>query len=128
MLSPVTPLWCLLIAGIMPYSVLFFAKSSKEYDNEDPRNMKAYQTPVRRRAHAAHQNSFEAFGLFAAAVLLALFQHVAPTTLSGLTILWVLLRVLYFVMYLTGKSTLRSLVWVAATATSIAIFLEAIFV
>ncbi len=126
MLSPATPLWCLLIAGLMPYLVLVVAKSSKEFDNEDPRNPAAFETPLRRRAHAAHQNGFEAFGLFTAAVLLALIRQAPTALLSELTILWVVLRVIFFAMYLAGKGTFRSIAWTAATAISIAIFIEAI--
>jgi uncharacterized MAPEG superfamily protein len=127
MSTPAIPLWCLLIAALMPYFILALAKSSKTYDNEDPRNMAGFQSPLQRRAHAAHQNAFEALGLFTAAVLAALFQHAAPATLSTLCVLWVLLRLVYFVIYLTGQGTLRSIVWSAATLTSIAIFLAAIF-
>jgi len=127
MLSPAIPFWCLLIAALMPYVMVGIAKSSKQYDNEDPRNMAGFQSPLQRRAHAAHQNCFEAFGLFTAAVLAALFQHVSPAALNVLTVLWVLLRIVYCATYLSGRGTLRSIVWSGSAFASIAIFLMAIF-
>jgi uncharacterized MAPEG superfamily protein len=127
MLSPAIPLWCLLIAALMPYVIVAMAKSSADYDNDDPRNMAGFQTPFRRRAHGAHLNCLEAFAFFAVAVLLALVQHVPAATLSLLALLWLLFRLVYVVLYLTGRGTLRSLVWFAASFASIAIYLAAIF-
>lgn len=126
MASPTVALWCLLAAAVMPYFVVAIAKSSKAYDNEDPRNMAGFQTPLRRRAHGAHQNCFEAFGLFAMAVLVALIEREAPATLNGLTVLWVLFRLVYIGMYLSGRAPLRTVSWFAGSFTSIGIFLIAV--
>jgi uncharacterized MAPEG superfamily protein len=126
MSQPVLAYWCLFIAGVMPYSVLVIAKGSRDYDNEDPRNMDGFRTPIRRRAHAAHQNSFEAFAFFAAAILVAALRGVPPRTIDDLAVLWMVLRMIYIAVYLAGRGTLRSLVWVAAIATTIAIFLSAL--
>ncbi len=126
MTQPILAYWCLLIAGLMPYLVLAYAKSSRDYDNEDPRNMDGFKTPARRRAHAAHQNSFEAFGFFTAAILVAVLRGVPPRTVDELAVLWVVLRIIYIAVYLSGRGTLRSLVWFAAFATTIAIFLTAL--
>jgi uncharacterized MAPEG superfamily protein len=116
----------LLIAGLMPYLVLGVAKGSRDYDNEDPRNMDGFKTPVRRRAHAAHQNSFEAFGFFAAAILVAALRGAPPLRIDELAVLWVVLRIIYIAVYLAGRGTLRSVVWSFAFATTIAIFLVAL--
>jgi uncharacterized MAPEG superfamily protein len=126
MSQPVLAYWCLFIAGLMPYFVLVIAKSSRDYDNEDPRNMDGFRTPIRRRAHAAHQNSFEAFAFFAAAILVAALRGVPPRTINELAVLWVVFRILYIAIYLAGRGTLRSLVWFATIATTIAIFLTAL--
>jgi uncharacterized MAPEG superfamily protein len=126
MASPTIALWCLFIAALMPYFVVAIAKSSKAYDNEDPRNMGGFQTPLRRRAHGAHQNCFEAFGLFAMAVLVALLEKEAPAILNGLALLWIFLRLVYVAMYLAGRGALRTMSWFAASFTSIGIFLIAI--
>jgi len=126
MSQPVLAYWCVFIAGLMPYFVLGIAKASRDYDNEDPRNMDGYRTPIRRRAHAAHQNSFEAFAFFAAAILIAALRGVPPQTIDALAVLWVALRIIYIAVYLAGRGTLRSLVWLAAIATTIAIFLTAL--
>jgi uncharacterized MAPEG superfamily protein len=126
MSQPVLAYGCLLIAGLMPYFVLGIAKASRDYDNEDPRNMEGFRTPLRRRAHAAHQNSFEAFAFFAAAILIAALRGVPPHTINELAVLWVVLRIIYIAVYLAGRGTLRSMVWFAAIATTIAIFLIAL--
>jgi uncharacterized MAPEG superfamily protein len=126
MTQPILAYWCLFIAALMPYLVLLVAKSSRDYDNEDPRNMDGFKTPVRRRAHAAHQNSFEAFGFFAVAVLVAALRGVPPHTIDELAVLWVVLRIIYIAVYLAGRGSLRSLVWFAAIATTVAIFLTAL--
>jgi uncharacterized MAPEG superfamily protein len=126
MAQPVLAYWCLFIAALMPYLVLMVAKGSRDYDNEDPRNMDGFRTPVRRRAHAAHQNSFEALGFFAVAILVAVLRGVPPRTIDELAVLWVVLRIIYIAVYLSGRGTLRSLVWFVAFATTIAIFLIAL--
>jgi uncharacterized MAPEG superfamily protein len=126
MTQPVLAYWCLLIAALLPYFVLAVAKASRDYNNEDPRNMDGYKTPLRRRAYAAHQNSFEAFGFFAVAVLVAAFRGVPPRSIDELAVVWVVLRLLYLAVYLAGRGTLRSLVWFLASVTTIAIFLLAL--
>jgi uncharacterized MAPEG superfamily protein len=126
MTQPVLAYWCLFIAALMPYLVLSVAKASRDYDNEDPRNMDGFKTPLRRRAHAAHQNSFEALGFFAVAILVAALRGAPPRSIDELAVLWVVLRILYLAVYLAGRGTLRSLVWFLASATTIAIFLIAL--
>jgi uncharacterized MAPEG superfamily protein len=88
--------------------------------------MDGFKTPVRRRAHAAHQNSFEAFGFFAAAILVAALRGAPPLRIDELAVLWVVLRIIYIAVYLAGRGTLRSVVWSFAFATTIAIFLVAL--
>jgi uncharacterized MAPEG superfamily protein len=88
--------------------------------------MAGFSTPLRRRAHGAHQNCFEAFGLFAVAVLVALIEREAPAALNGLAILWVVFRLVYIALYLAGRGSLRTVSWFAGSFTSIAIFLIAV--
>jgi uncharacterized MAPEG superfamily protein len=118
--------WCVLIAGLMPYFLVAGAKSSRDYDNENPRDMTGFKTPARQRAHAAHNNALEAFAFFAVAVLVATARGAPPTTIDNLALLWVALRLAYAWAYIGGKGTLRSLLWFAASFTTIAIFLVAL--
>ena len=65
-------LWCVLVAGILPYVATSIAKAGAErYDNRDPRAWLDRQEGFRRRADNAQRNSFEAFPFFAAAVIVA---------------------------------------------------------
>jgi uncharacterized MAPEG superfamily protein len=118
--------WSLLIAAMMPYFVAIIAKWSRDYDNDDPRRLEIYKTPTRYRAYVAHQNCLEAFPFFATAILLALYRNVAPSHLDVLAALWVVFRIGYVGCYLTNRSSLRSLVWWAATMCSIIIFVKAL--
>lgn len=121
-----TAYWCVLAAGLMPYLWVTVAKAlGKRYDNADPRGWAERQQGLARRAHAAHLNSFEAFPLFAAAVLIA--QQSAVD--SERTALWALafigFRVAYGVCYLADQASLRSLMWAGGIGSVVAIFLGA---
>jgi uncharacterized MAPEG superfamily protein len=118
--------WCLLIGGLMPYFLVAIAKSSRDYDNENPRNMAGFTTPARQRAHGAHSNALEGFGFFAVAVLLATIRRAPPATVDALALLWIVLRLAYAWTYIAGKGTARSLLWFAASFTTIAVFLVAL--
>lgn len=118
-------LGCVLAAGLMPYLFTAIAKfSGPRYDNRLPRQWQASLQGLPQRAHAAHLNSFEAFPLFAVAVLAAL-QFGAPAGRVDLLALgFVGLRLLYGACYLANQAVLRSLVWLAAMVCCVAIFLS----
>ena len=65
--------WCVLAMGVMPVATVAIAKW-KGLDNHAPRDWAQSIDGYRRRAYAAHLNHFEAFPLFAAAVLVAATQ------------------------------------------------------
>jgi uncharacterized MAPEG superfamily protein len=115
-------LWSVLIAGLMPYAVVGIAKAGGGYDNRDPRAWATGLTGLRQRAHAAQLNSFEAFPLFAVAVLLAEMKGVPARMLTPLALGWLAMRGLYLWAYLTDRATLRSLIWVIALVLAVAIF------
>lgn len=64
-------LWCVLVAGLLPYVATVIAKAGTDFDNRNPRAWLARQQGYRHRASAASMNAFEALPLFAAAVLIA---------------------------------------------------------
>jgi uncharacterized MAPEG superfamily protein len=68
------------------------------------------------------QNGYETFPLFLAAVLLAERAAVAQATVDMLAVGFVACRLVYGVMYVLDKATLRSLVWVAALGCVVALF------
>ena len=89
-----TALLCVLIAGLLPYLWTSVAKAvGPRYDNRDVRGWQARLGGLPQRAHAAHLNSFEAFPLFAVAVLAALLTGADAQRTMLLAIAFVILRV-----------------------------------
>jgi uncharacterized MAPEG superfamily protein len=118
-----TALWCVLVAGLRPYAATLTAKGGVRFDNRNPRSWLAQQTGWRARAHAAQLNSFEAFPLFAVAVLVAQQLHAPQARVDLLAMVFVAARVGYFMTYLADLHVLRSVVWFVGIASALAIFL-----
>ena len=120
-----TAYWCVLAAGLLPYLATISAKAGARFDNRMPRAWLAAQTGWRARANAAQQNAFEAFPLFAVAVLVA-HQGGAPQgRVDALALLFVAARVAYLVTYVADLALLRSIVWVVGIGSAVAIFVAA---
>lgn len=88
------------------------------YDNHQPRAQQARLTGFGARALAAHQNSIEAFPLFAAGVLAALWAGANEQTINTLAIVFVLARMGYVILYWIDQDKLRSLIWMVGTVAS----------
>ena len=118
--------WCILAAGlVVPFIFTIYAKASKDFDNAKPREFMDHLAGARKRAYWAVQNGYETFPLFVAAVLLAERAAVAQSMVDMLAMGFVACRLVYGVMYVTDKATLRSLVWMAAMACVVALFVFA---
>lgn len=126
MTAPLAAYWILLVGALMPYPLVMLAKAHRDYDNADPRNPAAINTPLRQRAFGAHANSLEAFPLFAAAVLLASVRHAPAQAVDLAAGIWLAFRLAYVTCYLRGLASLRSLMWTGATIASLAILVLAI--
>lgn len=121
--------WCVLVAALLPIVCAgiakagMFGKSRKEggYDNGNPRAWLAAQTEWRARANAAQANSFEALPFFIGAVIIAHQLGAVQARLDILAFLFVVLRILYIMMYVSGLASVRSIVWSAALAVNIGI-------
>lgn len=111
------PLWCLFFAALMlvftkiPVAMAMARSSDKGYDNAHPRAQQQQLTGWGARAMAAHANMFEAFPLFAAAVLVVQVSGSIGMLANVLAGLFIVARVLYTLLYLADRPTLRSLVW-----------------
>ena len=115
--------WCVLAAGLMPFLWTIVAKTTGErFNNRHPREWQSRLTGMPARAHAAHLNAFEAFPLFAAAVIVADLHDATQSTVDLLAIAFIVLRLLYGVLYLVDQHALRSLSWFAAIACTVWIF------
>ena len=124
-------LWCILIALFLPPLCALIAKASsgrfRLRDNHDPRAFLDTLSGLPRRAHAAQQNSFEAFPAFAAAVLVAdIVGNAEQVTQDVLGVMYITSRLLYIICYLADWAALRSLVWFAGMAMIVAFFVVSI--
>jgi uncharacterized MAPEG superfamily protein len=112
--------WALLAAaGVVVASLvpLGAARSQADFTVADlgaPRAMFERLPAWGKRATWAHQNSFEAFTLFAPACLLALASGVHGTMPTGLALAWPALRLVYIGAYVANQPPLRSLCWAGA--------------
>jgi uncharacterized MAPEG superfamily protein len=114
----------LLAAVLLTIMTIGLAKfhGGKEYDNANPRNPEFYASGLRARALAAHQNGFEVFPFFAAAVILSEMRHVPQGTLNVLAVAFVLIRVVYVALYIGNRPRARSTVWSLGFTCNLAIF------
>lgn len=81
------------------------------YDNHEPRTTQLKLEGLGRRAIAAHNNGFEAFMPFAAGVIAAIERGITMRVVSGLSIAFIVVRVIYLAAYLDDRPTLRSSMW-----------------
>ncbi len=118
-----TAFLCVLIAGLLPYVGTMVAKwGFRRYDNHNPRQWLAEQTGFRARGNAAQANSFEAFPLFAAGVIIATLAQVDAALTDALAVTFVLARVGYIVCYVADKATWRSIFWLVGLLSVVALF------
>ncbi|MEN9995861.1 MAG: hypothetical protein RL462_637 [Pseudomonadota bacterium] len=116
------PIAAVLLAGVMPWICVGIAKAGKRnYDNHNPRQWLAQQTGYRARANAAQANCFEAFPLFAAGILLALYAEVPSEQVDLYAGIFIAARVAYIAFYLSDKDKLRSLAWLVGVGCSVAL-------
>lgn len=111
--------WCVLVAAVLPIACAGLAKSGMlgkprregGYDNTNPRAWLAAQTDWRARANAAQANSFEALPFFIGAVIIAHQLGAVQARLDVMAFLFVVLRIIYIMMYVSGMASVRSIVW-----------------
>jgi uncharacterized MAPEG superfamily protein len=121
--------WCVLVASLLPIVCAGMAKwgamgrSARDggYDNDNPRAWLAQQTAWRARANAAQANSFEALPFFIGAVLIAHQLGANQGWVDVLAVVYIALRLIYILLYVTGRANLRSLVWTLALAVNISL-------
>jgi uncharacterized MAPEG superfamily protein len=113
-----------LVAAALPYLCTVLAKSGRQrFDNHNPREWLARQQGWRARAHAAQQNSWEAFAVFSAFVLIAHLAHGPQPRADMFAIAFIVARLIYVLCYVTDKALLRSLVWAVGMGLALAIVL-----
>ncbi len=118
--------WMILAAALIPYSGTAYSKFSgggaKTYDNRAPRAAVDTLPPQRRRAYWAQLNGFEAFPAFAAGVIVAHLAGARQPWIDALAVTFVSARVIYTLLYIYDKPTLRSLVWSVGFLCTVGLF------
>jgi uncharacterized MAPEG superfamily protein len=121
---------CLLVACLLPAGCAWLAKSKgfgkrrREggFDNHQPREWLARQQGWQARANAAQANSWEALPVFIAGLFVAHQHQAAQGTVDALAMGFVAARLAYIALYVADQAWLRSLVWTAGLAASVALF------
>lgn len=114
---PIQPtlLYCIAIAAILVYiPFLLVAYGRMQVGIEalaTPRAVLDKLPQYAQRATWAHQNSFEAFTLFATGALMAYVTQVETPLAAGAALIHVLARSLYSVFYILNVPILRSLMF-----------------
>ena len=115
--------WLLLVSFFLPLLAAGIAKAGRrDYDNADPRAWEAKLGGHRARAVAAMNNTYEALPFFATAVIVAHQLGAPQGRLDALAVAWFVLRLVYLGLYVGNVATARSLVWIAAVAVNVWIF------
>jgi uncharacterized MAPEG superfamily protein len=102
----------------LPFLVVGYARARVGYDTSAPRAMFDKLPPYAQRATWAHQNSFEAFMIFAAAALMAYVTSVNSLTAAVAAIAFVVARLLYSIFYIVNIPLLRSLMFAIGSLSS----------
>tara|TARA_B110000114_G_C15036717_1_gene375258 strand:+ start:432 stop:818 length:387 start_codon:yes stop_codon:yes gene_type:complete len=122
--------WCLFIAAILPYlakaPVAYAMNKLSGYDNNHPREQQSKLTGFGARALAAHQNAFESLIIFAVAVLCALATNTITESVVTLSIVHIVARITYNILYLMNIGILRTAVWLVGIGCSFAIIWQCI--
>lgn len=114
-------LYCIAAAAILiylPFLVVGYGRAQVGYDMAAPRAMFDKLPPYAQRASWAHQNSFEAFPIFAAAALMAYVTGVNSFIAVGAAIAFVVARLLYSIFYIANVPLARSLMFAVGSLCS----------
>jgi uncharacterized MAPEG superfamily protein len=107
--------WCVFVAILLPYVATLFAKQNMPLsENKAPRLYKDQLEGAEQRAVWAEANQFESFPGFAAAVIIAHVAHADQGVVDCLAMGYIAARIAYFYLYISDRSTLRSIVWFLA--------------
>tara|TARA_B100001540_G_C15758828_1_gene620692 strand:+ start:1157 stop:1549 length:393 start_codon:yes stop_codon:yes gene_type:complete len=103
----ILPLACAWTSGFYRH------KQLGSVDNKEPRAQAAQLSGAGARAVAAQANSWEALGLFSAAVLAVFISGVPLDTIANLALAYSVLRIVYIPLYVGNLDAPRSLVFLA---------------
>lgn len=117
--------WCVLVAALLPIVWAGVAKSKSGFDNRTPRDWLAELDGWRQRANWAQANAWEAFGPFAAAVIIAHLAGARQGTIDLLALAFIVARVAHGLLYIADRATLRSIAWTIGFGCVVGLFIAA---
>lgn len=112
-------LWCVLIAGLLPYVAFSFVRG---VDPRLPRAGAANLAGLSARAYGAHLNGLETYPFFAAAVIVAHMVAGPSRVTDILAVVYILVRIAHMVAYLADRQPVRSAMWGVGLMIAAAIF------
>jgi uncharacterized MAPEG superfamily protein len=112
---------CLALVLLLPYLLASYGAYYRKralgvIDNDNPRAQAAVLDARGARIYASQQNAWEAATLFSASVLAAMVAGVSLSHMLIPCVLFLAFRVLHPIAYISGWSTLRSVVSTAGLA------------
>jgi len=122
-------LYCIAAAAALiylPFLVVGYARVSVGYDVSAPRAMLDKLPLYGKRATWAHQNSFEAFTIFAPAALMAYVTGQNSSLAIGCAIAFVVARFFYSIFYIANIPLARSLMFGIGSLCSATLFVLSI--
>ncbi|HBC57990.1 MAG TPA: MAPEG family protein [Gammaproteobacteria bacterium] len=125
------PFWCLFIMVLLPYALsslggLYRWRKYGYYENKHPREQVTQLEGLGSRIYAAQQNTWEALPVFAISVFVAHLSQANVEQSALLSILFVMLRISYGVVYIFNLDKLRTLIFTAAFGCCLGLFYLAI--
>lgn len=106
----------------VPFLVVAYGRFQIGYDPGAPRALFDKLPPYAQRATWAHENAFETFPLFAAAVLMAYVTGQNSELASWCAIAYVVARSFYPIFYILNVPLARSLMFGIGSASTIILF------
>ena len=117
-------IWCILIAGTLPYVVFGFVKG---VDPNQPRYHVGDLVGQSARAYGAHLNGLETFPWFASAVIVAHMIGGPSRIVDILAVVYILVRIGHMAAYIADRQPLRSAAFTVAQFVALAIFISPVF-
>jgi uncharacterized MAPEG superfamily protein len=122
-------LYSIAVAAVLvylPFLLVGYGRLQAGYDTSAPRAMFDKLPSYAQRATWAHQNSFESFGLFAAAALMAYVTQVDSANAAYATLAYLIARLLFSVFYILNVPLLRSLMFAVGSVAIASLMLQSL--
>ncbi len=109
-------LYVLFVLSLLPIMLAWLGgylryREFGQFDNHHPRLQQHQQSGIGARALAAQKNSWETLLLFLLVLFIAEASPLELASLSGVSLLFLCLRLAYIAAYLTNRALLRSLLY-----------------